>query len=199
MAIISDFEQAYKITLSHEGGYSNDPNDNGGETIFGIARKKQPNWKGWVLVDSKKGSGFPQNALTDPTIISATKEFYKKEFWDINRLGEIDQLIASELFDTGVNQGTGTAAKYLQEALNLLNNNGSHFPDIVIDGGIGDGTMRTYTSYINTYITFKSRTKEKNINILLKAINGLQFYKYREIAKNNPTQEQYFYGWVSRT
>lgn len=35
--------------LIHEGGYSNDPIDLGGETYKGIARNAHPNWQGDYL------------------------------------------------------------------------------------------------------------------------------------------------------
>jgi lysozyme family protein len=48
----NDFESILKETLLIEGGYSFDPSDNGGETLFGIARVKNPGWAGWKEVDS---------------------------------------------------------------------------------------------------------------------------------------------------
>ncbi len=194
---ISDFEIAYKLTLGNEGEYSDDPNDDGGETYKGIARKKRPDWKGWILIDAKKGNGFPKNLDSDPVIQQSVKDFYKKEYWDINRLGELDQPIANECYDTGVNQGVKTATIYLQESLNLLNNNEAHYSDIIADGQIGDGTLKAYNAYINTFIQFRSRTKEKNIIVLLKCLNGLQFLKYDQIITNNPKEEIFFYGWIS--
>lgn len=44
---------AIRRVLSMEGGYVNDPDDSGGETIFGITRKNYPNLKLWKDVDSK--------------------------------------------------------------------------------------------------------------------------------------------------
>ena len=37
------FEKAIKFTLKWEGGYSNDPNDPGGETNYGISKRSYPN------------------------------------------------------------------------------------------------------------------------------------------------------------
>ncbi|KKK46716.1 hypothetical protein LCGC14_3162480, partial [marine sediment metagenome] len=33
------FTEAYEITLQHEGGYSNDSDDVGGETYKGVSRR----------------------------------------------------------------------------------------------------------------------------------------------------------------
>lgn len=45
---------AIKKILLLEGGYTNDPDDSGGETIFGITRKNYPNLKLWNIVDNTK-------------------------------------------------------------------------------------------------------------------------------------------------
>lgn len=37
------FEKAIKFTLKWEDGYSNDPNDPGGETNYGISKRSYPN------------------------------------------------------------------------------------------------------------------------------------------------------------
>ena len=58
---MSYFLDAYSITLQHEGGYGNDPDDVGGETYKGISRVYNPSWKGWGLIDDYKSeSNFPK-------------------------------------------------------------------------------------------------------------------------------------------
>lgn len=51
-----NFLKSYDILIKHEGGYVNDPDDKGGETYKGIARKFNPDWKGWKIID--KSSNF---------------------------------------------------------------------------------------------------------------------------------------------
>jgi len=34
---MANFEQSYAITMGHEGGYDNDPDDVGGETYKGVS------------------------------------------------------------------------------------------------------------------------------------------------------------------
>lgn len=36
------FEHAVSFVLAHEGGYSDDPDDDGGETKFGISKRSYP-------------------------------------------------------------------------------------------------------------------------------------------------------------
>lgn len=108
------FDEAFKITVGLEGGYSNDPDDAGGETKFGITKREHPN------LDIKN--------LT----VEDAKELYYTEVW--NRLG-LDRIeffgIASELFDTAVNCGTVTAVRFAQRACNALGST------IAVDGYIG--------------------------------------------------------------
>ena len=99
-----------------EGFYSNDPKDAGGETLYGIARKKNPNWNGWKIVDDyKKKSGFPKNMSQDQTLVSLKDAFYKSEFYDPVKAEFIeDELLAAHVFDFGVNAGIGTSVRRLQ-------------------------------------------------------------------------------------
>ncbi len=45
------FDIAVDQTLDHEGTWSNDPNDTGRETVFGVSRGNFSNWAGWKIVD----------------------------------------------------------------------------------------------------------------------------------------------------
>lgn len=97
------FELAIDKTLKWEGGYSNDPDDNGGETYRGISRVHNPNWDGWAEIDAiedkEEGDIFPQ--LEDNV-----RAYYKKHYWDKIRLNEIaDQRTAGFLFDFYVHSG----------------------------------------------------------------------------------------------
>jgi lysozyme family protein len=96
---MADFLTAYKETAAVEGSYSNHKNDSGGETWKGIARNKWPKWRGWKIVDSfKKLAGFPNNLKSSDELQIAVLEFYKENFWNTLKLGEIkSQKIANEL------------------------------------------------------------------------------------------------------
>ena len=39
---MSAFDIAFKLTIGHEGGYVNDPDDPGGETNYGISKRSYP-------------------------------------------------------------------------------------------------------------------------------------------------------------
>lgn len=197
----SDFFLAYQTTMAHEGSYSNDPRDLGGETWRGISRNNHPDWEGWAIVDEiRKNAGekFIQALHADDELKELEMQFYADEFWNKLLCGEFDHAISAELFDTAVNQGHKTAGRYLQEALNMLNNNQKHYPDIDVDGKPGAKTLAAYKSYMATAVSIPGRSYEKNIRTLLKCLNGLQFAQYAAIVKKTPAQEVYFYGWINR-
>jgi len=178
--------QAFERLMGHEGFYSNDPDDSGGETIYGIARKFHPTSAVWAIIDeAKEASGFPNSLKRNEALRNAAKAFYKKEFWDVLKCDSIeDPLMQYELYDTGVNQGVGTAGKFFQEALNLCNRNQKDYADISVDGGIGNATLSAYG---------KSRKKS-----VYNTVNLLQGERYMNIVRKKPSQEKYFNGWLNR-
>lgn len=199
---MAEFTAAYEQTMTHEGLYSNDPRDLGGETWKGISRKNFPNWAGWPIIDTIRRSVKPADFLKalrlDDELEDAVRDFYKTEFWNKLFCSEItDQVVAAELFDTAINQGLGKAARYFQEGLNLLNNNQKHYNDIEIDGRMGLNTLKAYEAYCNT-ASMPGRSVQRNAATLLKVLNGLQFERYAEICREKPDQEVFFYGWVNR-
>jgi len=104
---MADFNPAFEKMLKDEGGFqlTDIPGDRGGMTYAGIARKPNPNWKGWQFIDLKDfGSATP-----------LVREFYKLHFWDRVRGDDItNQAIAETIFNFAVNTGVGVAAKLAQ-------------------------------------------------------------------------------------
>jgi lysozyme family protein len=184
---MANFEKAHAIVMSHEGGYANDPDDKGGETYKGIARRKHPFWPGWALIDLyRMHSRFPTTLDDDEALQLLVLSFFKTQFWDVLKLDKVNhQNIAAELYDTAVNMGTGIAAVFLQTALNVSNKNGRDFADLKEDGRIGPVTL----SAINKH----ARPGE-----VLKVLNVLQGSRYIAIMQANPTQEKFFRSWFSR-
>jgi lysozyme family protein len=187
---MADFLEAYKITLKHEGGYAKDDDDQGGETYKGISRRYNPSWVGWSIIDQHKlRPGFPNTAYNDTLLNKEVRKFYKERYWDVNLLDEFNsQPVANEMFDTGVNMGIGRAGRFLQCALNLLNNNGERWDDIVEDGVVGKNTLKA----LNACLAFRGD------GVLYKILNILQGMHYIEYMTKSPTQEKYAYGWFSR-
>jgi lysozyme family protein len=187
---MANFNEAYDITLGHEGGYSNDPDDVGGETYKGVARAYYPNWVGWTIIDDSKSiNNFPNNLRGNTALDAMIREFYKDNYWNLFWGDQIpNQEVANELFDTGVNMGVGRAVKYLQKALNVLNRNQKNYGDIVEDGGFGVNTMTA----LNQYLAIDDES------YLVKVINILQGMHYIDYMTKSPTQEKFARGWLKR-
>ena len=183
------FDVAEELTGRNEGGYAHNPADTGGETYAGIARNYWPKWGGWKYIDKYKADYLKLNApmrekytlakwinssakVTSEPVAPLVSAFYKANFWDVNKLDQInDQQIANTVYDFGVNSGTGRAAKFLQEALGVTQ-----------DGKIGPATLAAVNS-IPPKITHAK-------------YNALREVAYRSWAKGN--QAQFLRSWLSR-
>lgn len=113
---MANFKIAISKVLMHEGGYVNDPTDNGGETYRGISRKFHPGWVGWSLVDAaKKEDHFPNNLKANLVLHGLVMAFYKSKFWDMICGDSIkSQTIADLLVDTAVLEGISAGVKHAQ-------------------------------------------------------------------------------------
>lgn len=107
------FEFALHNTLRHEGGYSNDPRDPGGETNLGLSKRAYPN------LDIKN--------LT----LEQASEIYRRDYWDKIRGDSLPPSLAILCFDTAVNMGVQRAVMLLQEACG-----------VTVDGVIGPNTLK---------------------------------------------------------
>jgi len=189
---MAKFLISYQITMKHEGGYVNDPDDAGGETYKGISRRFNPSWKGWGIVDIAKDS--PEWPLfssdTIRTLDIYCEDFFKEHYWD-PVMGDYipDQEIAGELFDTAVNCGIQRAATFLQEALNILNKNEEWYEDVVVDGGMGSQTLGALESYM--------AMSGSDTELLLKVMNCLQANHYISYMKTSPEKEKFARGWLN--
>lgn len=97
---MADFSTAIPGLLKREGGpvFTEDPDDPGGATKFGISQRAYPK--------------INVRALTEDMAI----QLYRADYWSKIRGDEIhSQAVAEAVFDAAVNQGPGTAARWLQE------------------------------------------------------------------------------------
>lgn len=191
---MADFDIAYGETEIREGGYVNDPVDKGGETHRGVARRFNPDWKGWPIIDRIKKEhpkDFKQRINANDELAELAKELFRQRYWNPVRGDEIpNQHIANKVFDTGVNQGVGRSVRFLQEGLNLLNRNQKNYADIEVDGSFGDKTLATVKAFL--------KLEKDEPDYLLKILNLLQANQYIEIMRKDSTQERFARGWLNR-
>lgn len=172
---MANFEQAFQLMIAHEGGYVNDPDDPGGETYKGVARKIHSKWDGWQNVDMRKREpGFPANLDKDVQLQEAIADFYRITFWDKIQGDKIEnQDIAESIFDFGVNAGTGTSVSLAQLVVGVKS-----------DGIIGQNTLSALNAIEPPFF--------------LSAFTVAKIARYVNIVKKRPTSRKYFYGWVLR-
>lgn len=190
---MADFKTAYSKTMGHEGGYVHDPDDAGGETYKGIARKYNADWSGWTIIDDCKKmiscDEFPSCLDDKQDLQESVHDFYKEKYWDVNKLDQVSsQAVAEEMFDTGVNMGTGRAAKFLQRSLNYLNRNGSLYYDLTVDGAIGPASLTALGVVLG----------DGDEKVLLTMLNVLQGQHYMNYMDKDPVQKKYARGWFKR-
>jgi lysozyme family protein len=188
--LFTPFEEAFKKTLGHEGGYVCDPDDTGGETYKGISRNNWPSWEGWKIIDKAKRPRrkFPKCLDTNEKLTEEVQEFYKGEFWDKLKGDEVaakSRMVAIELFDTAVNCGHKRAIKFLQRSLTM--NGYGFYGKVLDDGKIGDLTLNALDVVLPKY--------ESQI---VKGQNGEQYTNYVRIVKRRPANKKFFRGWLKR-
>lgn len=106
------FNKAVNIVFKHEGFYSDDSRDKGGETKFGISQKAYPDLD--ISKLTKKHAKF----------------IYENDYWNACKCLGLPPVLRLAVFDSAVNQGVGFASKALQKACGA-------FPD----GSIGPMTI----------------------------------------------------------
>ena len=189
---MADFETAFRCTDKAEGGYADDPDDSGGETFRGIARNFHPGWSGWARIDEIKRTlvRVRWNAEMRLATADQVEAFYRTFYWHpIQGDALPDQDVANILYDAAVNQGTHPAACFLQEALNLLNRNGTDYLDLIVDGKLGPRSLGALAMHLR---------KEKGSQLIVKVIRFLRAEYYINILRRKPGQEKFARSWLAR-
>lgn len=187
------FRAAFEAMSEHEGRaqWSNRSDDPGGETYWGISRVWWPSAAVWTHVDDWS-AGRISAAIRDSLCAPLVRGFYRVQFWDRfmgDQVAAESPAVAAELLEAGVNLGVHRAVSFLQEALNLQNRRATVYPDLVVDGRLGQRTLTTLRRYLQT----QPGSRADNEEILLNCMNGEQYIAY----KNNPLAELNR-GWFRR-
>ena len=112
-----NFETAFDLLITHEGGFSNHPDDPGGATMYGVTEQVA------------RAEGYT-GAMRDLPL-SFAKQVYRKRYWDACRCDQMPDALRYPLFDAAVNSGPGQAIKWLQAAVGVK-----------ADGAIGPVTQQ---------------------------------------------------------
>lgn len=174
---MANFSIAYKITAQYEGGYVNDPDDTGGETIFGVARNSWSGLQMWKTIDQYKADGITGKALEkackeNKDIMNEVETVYCTQYWKKVWGDRIEnQDYANVIYDFAVNAGVSRAIRYCQMAVGTTQ-----------DGIIGWKTLNALnasTDFLNKYI-------------------DLRIQYYNDICKKRPANTKFLKGWTAR-
>ncbi len=187
-------------TLANEGGWVNDPSDSGRETYRGIARKFNPEWKGWPIIDSAKASLGSQPSFAskayyryakqlngilakNSTLHSMVVSFYHDGQWlQVHGDEFISQYIAYKANDVLVNQGN---SKDFMLTVNQKSHN-------MIASGLH------ITSEAVKWVNDNTKVKEVREAFIDRFIlNVIQTYLL--IEDHTPKDEKFLGTWVQRS
>jgi len=169
-------DQMIDELIGREGRYTFNPNDSGGETMWGITAA------------TARRNGY-QGAMSQMPRATAAS-IYRAEFFmqpGFDKVYAVSQPIAEEMFDTGVNGGQ--PGLWLQRILNALNRRGKDFPDMATDGRIGPTTI----SALRTFLNLRGADGE---TVILRALNCQQGARYLDITEARAQNEDFYYGWL---
>ena len=108
------FDDAFAALLGNEGGYSNNPVDPGGETMWGVTKR--------VAV----AHGYTGSMRDLPLPIA--RSIARAQYWDVYHCSEMPPTVAFQVFDAAYNGGH--PAEWLQ-----------HAAGVTADGVIGSATL----------------------------------------------------------
>ena len=165
--------------IAREGDYVDHPADRGGATRWGIT------------VAVARANGYHGPIRDMPKAVAAS--IYDSVYWrgpGFDRIATRAPRLAAELFDTGVNMGTGVAIGFLQRALNALNRGASDYADLVPDRAIGTRTLAALDAFL-------ARRGAAGEAVLVKAVDALQGERYVALAERRPANEAFLYGWLA--
>jgi lysozyme family protein len=100
-----NFEKILPLLLKDEGGFSNDPDDAGGATNFGI-----------TIADVRKYINKDATAQDVRNLtIDQAKSIYKSKYWDALGCDDLSSGVDYTCFDYGVNSGLGRPRNALKK------------------------------------------------------------------------------------
>lgn len=100
-----NFDDAFDRLIGHEGGYSNNPRDPGGETMWGVTER----------VARAHGYTGPMGMLSR----ERAKNIAKVAYWDRIQADKYDGAIGFQVFDAAYNHGIENAVRFLQRAVGV--------------------------------------------------------------------------------
>ncbi|KFA98796.1 glycoside hydrolase family 108 protein [Vibrio sp. ER1A] len=171
-------QQIIEGVMAREGHRSNNADDLGGDTTYGITE----------AVARKYGYQGSMDDLTSKLAFEIYMERYVfAPRFDL--IHDVSAMVGEEVIDTGINMGKPVAAKFLQRWLNAYNNKQAYYADLVVDGQVGPATITALKAFL------AKRGKEGEL-VLWKSLNCSQGARYLHISEKREQNETFTYGWM---
>lgn len=185
--ILYTFDAAFNYVIANETPkdniheVSNNPNDIGGTTKYGVSLRFLKS----LSVEKLREYGIFVEEVTEQDITNLTveqaKSIYKGEFWDHLPFDKINvDGIRNYIFDMAVNMGLAPAVKCAQRACWAL----GYYGALTDDGIMGHNTLYAISN-VGTDLIYPLRAERANY--------------YRMIVERNPAQSVFLEGWFNRT
>ena len=149
--------------------YTNDPNDKGGPTKFGITLRV---YRSFYNMDATAED--IQNMTVDKA-----KNLYLTLYWlELNCDKILNDPIAIAIFDTAVLYGPGTSARLAQKTVNAIG------LFLKVDGDLGDESV--------------TKLNQLKGDEFIDVFRGLVLNRITEVVSKIPTDKEYEAGWSKR-
>jgi lysozyme family protein len=164
--------------------YTNDPNDSGGPTKYGITQRTLSRFRRFPA------TAADVQALTRKEAAECYRFVFVNEpgFDRILSAATLSKAIAEKCIDIGVLCSPLRASTWLQECLNAFNRQGKDYADLEVDGDIGPGTARALVSYL-------SKRGRDGVTVLIEALQAKQGVFLLDLSQRRPKDEEYTFGW----
>lgn len=170
------FAAAVTKILRHEGFFSDDPDDPGGATKYGVSLR-------WLRTLGSEGD-FDGDGDTDRDDIWALSEadavrLYHEKWYVAEGYGALHLVVGAKVFDLAVNMGAKPANRILQRAVRAAGG-----PLLVDDGRLGPNTRNGVSACAPGDLLIAARSEAAG--------------HYRWLIEHRPVFEKYRAGWLNR-
>jgi lysozyme family protein len=148
-----NFDRSLKLVLRDEGGYSNNKNDPGGATQWGITHIDYDAYR-------KRRGQRVQDVRRMTT--AERDDIYRSKYWTGARCDDLPDGVDYVVFDGAVNSGVAQSVKWLQRAIGGIVVDG-HAGDVTVTSAVEDDPVHLITTicdqrmiFLRSLKTFKS-------------------------------------------
>lgn len=164
--------------LDVEGGYVNDTNDAGGATNHGVTER----------VARQHGyAGAMRDLPREFAIQVYEHDYIYGPHFDL--ILAVSPALGHKVIDAGINVGPATAARWFQQAVNILSRGGRDYSTVSVDGIVGPSTMRAYASLERV------RGRVKACQLTMTALDAYQASHYLALGQGQKNSS-FVVGWL---